>query len=155
MFTGIIEAIGTIRALTPKGGDVRVLVETGKLDLSDVKLGDSIAVNGVCLTAVELPGNGFWADVSRETLTDSVTEGTRALGIPDLRLHDMRREATSRLRDLGFDADARKAVTGHKSDEVHSRYVAVTLESLHDQFDAARGSEPRPQRQRKAGDPQP
>lgn len=68
MFTGIIEAIGTIRALTPKGGDVRVLVETGKLDLSDVKLGDSIAVNGVCLTAVELPGNGFWADVSRETL---------------------------------------------------------------------------------------
>lgn len=69
MFTGIIEAIGTVRALTPKGGDVRVLVETGKLDLADVKLGDSIAVNGVCLTAVELPGNGFWADVSRETLT--------------------------------------------------------------------------------------
>ncbi|KJH79235.1 riboflavin synthase [Pseudomonas sp. KSR10] len=68
MFTGIIESIGTIRAMTPKGGDVRVLVETGKLDLSDVKLGDSIAVNGVCLTAVELPGDGFWADVSRETL---------------------------------------------------------------------------------------
>ncbi|WP_413043085.1 riboflavin synthase [Pseudomonas sp. YJ42] len=68
MFTGIIESIGTIRAMTPKGGDVRVLVETGKLDLSDVKLGDSIAVNGVCLTAVELPGYGFWADVSRETL---------------------------------------------------------------------------------------
>ena len=68
MFTGIIESIGNIRALTPKGGDVRVYVETGKLDLSDVKLGDSIAINGVCLTAVELPGNGFMADVSRETL---------------------------------------------------------------------------------------
>jgi riboflavin synthase len=68
MFTGIIEAIGSIRALTPKGGDVRVYVQTGKLDLGDVKLGDSIAVNGVCLTAVELPGDGFWADVSRETL---------------------------------------------------------------------------------------
>jgi riboflavin synthase len=68
MFTGIIEAIGSIRALSPKGGDVRVHVETGKLDLGDVKLGDSIAVSGVCLTAVELPGNGFWADVSRETL---------------------------------------------------------------------------------------
>ncbi|MFZ3154100.1 riboflavin synthase [Pseudomonas sp.] len=68
MFTGIIEAIGNIRALTPKGGDVRVYVATGKLDLADVKLGDSIAVNGVCLTAVELPGDGFWADVSRETL---------------------------------------------------------------------------------------
>jgi len=68
MFTGIIEAIGSIHAMTPKGGDVRVYVSTGKLDLADVKLGDSIAVNGVCLTAVELPGDGFWADVSRETL---------------------------------------------------------------------------------------
>ena len=68
MFTGIIESIGSIRSLTPKGGDVRVYVATGKLDLADVKLGDSIAVNGVCLTAVELPGDGFWADVSRETL---------------------------------------------------------------------------------------
>lgn len=69
MFTGIIEALGEIRALTPKGGDVRLYVATGKLDLTDVKLGDSIAVNGVCLTAVELPGDGFWADVSRETLS--------------------------------------------------------------------------------------
>ncbi|MGE6323308.1 riboflavin synthase [Pseudomonas oryzihabitans] len=69
MFTGIIEALGEIRALTPKGGDVRLYVATGKLDLADVKLGDSIAVNGVCLTAVELPGDGFWADVSRETLS--------------------------------------------------------------------------------------
>ncbi|MBH3438924.1 riboflavin synthase [Pseudomonas luteola] len=68
MFTGIIEAIGSIAALTPKGGDMRVYVQTGKLDLADVKLGDSIAVSGVCLTAVELPGDGFWADVSRETL---------------------------------------------------------------------------------------
>ena len=68
MFTGIIQAIGTIAALEPKGQDVRVRVQTGKLDLSDVQLGDSIAVNGVCLTAVELPGDGFWADVSGETL---------------------------------------------------------------------------------------
>ncbi|MDA8482275.1 riboflavin synthase [Pseudomonas resinovorans] len=78
MFTGIIEAIGTIRAITPKGGDVRVLVETGKLDLADVKLGDSIAVNGVCLTAVELPGNGFWADVSRETLARTAFDDLKA-----------------------------------------------------------------------------
>lgn len=71
MFTGIIEAIGSIRSLSPKGGDVRVRVATGKLDLTDVKLGDSIAVNGVCLTVVELPGDGFCADVSRETLARS------------------------------------------------------------------------------------
>ena len=78
MFTGIIEALGTIRALTPKGGDVRVYVETGKLDLADVKLGDSIAVNGVCLTAVQLPGDGFWADVSRETLACSAFDDLKA-----------------------------------------------------------------------------
>ena len=68
MFTGIITAVGTIAALQPRGGDVRLRIATGKLDLSDVQLGDSIAVSGVCLTAVELPGDGFWADASRETL---------------------------------------------------------------------------------------
>ena len=68
MFTGIIQAVGEIAALQPQGGDLRLRVRTGKLDLGDVQLGDSIAVNGVCLTAVELPGDGFWADVSGETL---------------------------------------------------------------------------------------
>ena len=68
MFTGIIEAVGQIQSMQPRSGDVRVYVRTGKLDLADVKLGDSIAVNGVCLTAVELPGDGFWADVSQETM---------------------------------------------------------------------------------------
>lgn len=69
MFTGIIEAIGEVRELKPSGGDVRLRIATGRLDLGDVVLGDSIAVNGVCLTAVELPGDGFVADVSRETLS--------------------------------------------------------------------------------------
>lgn len=68
MFTGIIEDTGQIAALQPKGGDLRLRVKTGKLDLADVKLGDSIATNGVCLTVVELPGDGYWADVSAETL---------------------------------------------------------------------------------------
>ena len=69
MFTGIIEAVGNIVASQSKQGDIRLRVNTGKLDLSDVKLGDSIATNGVCLTVVELPGNGFWADVSKESIT--------------------------------------------------------------------------------------
>ena len=69
MFTGIIQAVGTISAIEQRAGDVRLGIKTGKLDLSDVSLGDSIAVNGVCLTAVELPGDGFVADVSRETLS--------------------------------------------------------------------------------------
>ena len=69
MFTGIIQAIGTITSIEPKGDDLRVRINTGKLDLTDVQIGDSIAVNGVCLTAVELPGDGFWADVSGETIS--------------------------------------------------------------------------------------
>lgn len=73
MFTGIIQAVGTIKLIESRGEDVRLRVHTNKLDLTDVQLGDSIAVNGVCLTAVELPGNGFWADVSGETLRRTTT----------------------------------------------------------------------------------
>ena len=69
MFTGIIESIGKIAKMEERGGDVRLYIATGKLDLSDVALGDSIAVNGICLTAVVLPGDGFVADVSNETLS--------------------------------------------------------------------------------------
>jgi integrase len=89
--------------------------------------------------------------VSREALSDAVTAGTQALGIPDLHLHDMRREATSTLREMGFDREARKAITGHKSDEAHDIYIAVTLESLHQQYDAVQGMPPRQRRPRKAG----
>ncbi|WP_318421522.1 riboflavin synthase [Photobacterium leiognathi] len=68
MFTGIIEATGTITALTPKGADISVTVDSGNLDLADVKLGDSIATNGVCLTVVALTGKGYVADLSLETI---------------------------------------------------------------------------------------
>lgn len=77
MFTGIIEAVGTVRGIEPRGGDVRLSIATGKLDLSDVKLGDSIATNGVCLTAVVLPGDGFVADVSTETLARSTLKSLK------------------------------------------------------------------------------
>ena len=68
MFTGIISAIGDVVGLEPRGGDVRLTINTGDLSLTDVSLGDSIACNGACLTAVELTGQGFIADVSVETL---------------------------------------------------------------------------------------
>jgi riboflavin synthase len=71
VFTGIVEAVGRVAAMQSKGADRRVSIETSGLDLSDVKLGDSIAVNGICLTAVALPGDGFAADVSAETLQRS------------------------------------------------------------------------------------
>ncbi len=68
MFTGIIESIGKVQAMQDKGGDLRLTLNTGKLDMSDVALGDSIAVNGVCLTVIDMTSNSFAADVSRETL---------------------------------------------------------------------------------------
>lgn len=68
MFTGIIEAVGEIKHLEPKGDDFRLEVATGKLDMTDVQLGDSIAVNGVCLTVVAMKELMFSADISAETL---------------------------------------------------------------------------------------
>ncbi|MCC5797314.1 MAG: riboflavin synthase [Methylophaga sp.] len=68
MFTGIIAAVGRIASLQPQGGDIRLLIDTVKLDISDVKLGDSIAVNGVCLTVVTIEGQTLAFDVSKETL---------------------------------------------------------------------------------------
>ena len=68
MFTGIILAVGKITQIEQKSGDVRLSVNTGDLSLTDAHLGDSIAVNGICLTAVELSESAFVADVSNETL---------------------------------------------------------------------------------------
>lgn len=69
MFTGIIEAVGTVAEVKTVGGDVRLTVRAPKLDWRQVQLGDSIATNGICLTVVENLGDGFRADVSRETLS--------------------------------------------------------------------------------------
>ncbi|PID54755.1 MAG: riboflavin synthase [Gammaproteobacteria bacterium] len=79
MFTGIIEAIGEVAALEARAEDLRLRVRTGKLSLDDVALGDSISTNGVCLTVTELPGDGYWADVSNETLAHT-TLGSLSVG---------------------------------------------------------------------------
>lgn len=68
MFTGIIKAKGTIKAMDKRGGDVRLSVRSDGLPWSDYEVGESIAVNGVCLTAVALHEDGFDTDVSVETL---------------------------------------------------------------------------------------
>ena len=73
MFTGIIQSIGRIHEYDARGADARMIISGGGLDFSDVALGDSIAVNGVCLTAVALAPDSFTVDVSAETLR--VTEG--------------------------------------------------------------------------------
>lgn len=69
MFTGIIQAVGSIQSREMRGGDARLKINTGALDMSRVNLGDSIAVNGVCLTAIEFNDSSFSADVSAESLS--------------------------------------------------------------------------------------
>ncbi len=73
MFTGIIQSIGRIHEYDARGGDARMRINGGSLDFSDVALGDSIAVNGVCLTVIALTADSFSVDVSAETLR--CTEG--------------------------------------------------------------------------------
>lgn len=68
MFTGIVQDVGQVAALEPRGGDVRLAIGVSRMDLSHTRLGDSIAVAGVCLTVVALSPDSFSADVSRETL---------------------------------------------------------------------------------------
>ena len=72
MFTGIIADVGTIADKQEREGGLRLRIETSRLDMADVQLGDSIAVNGVCLTAVKLEDRSFSVDVSRETLSCTV-----------------------------------------------------------------------------------
>jgi riboflavin synthase len=69
MFTGIIQAVGSVHSCEKRDGDARLIINTGILDMASVSLGDSIAVNGVCLTAVEYSANSFTADVSSESLS--------------------------------------------------------------------------------------
>ena len=81
MFTGIIQAIGAIQHSEAIGGDIRLTINATDLELGTSSLGDSIAVNGVCLTVVEFTGKGFVADVSLETL-DKTSLGRLSQGSP-------------------------------------------------------------------------
>ncbi|MBW8305850.1 MAG: riboflavin synthase [Thiobacillus sp.] len=90
MFTGIIQSIGRIHEYEARGGDARMVIAGGGLDFSDVAPGDSIAVNGVCLTAVALTPDSFSVDVSAETLrcTEGFTPGAEVNLEKALRLAD-------------------------------------------------------------------
>jgi riboflavin synthase len=69
MFTGIVQGIGTVRAIEQRGGDVTLVFDAAGVSLADIELGGSIAVSGVCLTATRCDASSFAADVSRETLS--------------------------------------------------------------------------------------
>ena len=81
MFTGLVQAVGTLRSRESRGGDLRLRIEAGALPLDDVVLGESIAVSGVCLTVVAFDARGFSADASNETLA-CTTLGALADGAP-------------------------------------------------------------------------
>ena len=81
MFTGIIQAVGKLAQREQRGVDARLFIDTAELPLHNVQLGDSIAVNGTCLTVVSLEARGFWADVSTETLSYT-TLGAISLNSP-------------------------------------------------------------------------
>ena len=84
MFTGIIKALGTVDAITPTGGDIRLGIRSDGLPWRDFHVGESIAVNGVCLTAVSLSDDGFETDVSTETLAVTALSGLRVGGAVNL-----------------------------------------------------------------------
>src|SRR5262245_29981311 len=84
MFTGIIAATGTIASIRDSGGDWRIRVQSDSLGFSDVAVGDSIAVSGVCLTALDITKNSFDADVSRETLACTTMQQLRSGALVNL-----------------------------------------------------------------------
>ena len=81
MFTGLVDGIGALRAREPRGGDARLVIAVGDLPFADAALGESIAVNGCCLTVVEFDAVSFAVDASNETLA-LTTLGRLAIGAP-------------------------------------------------------------------------
>ncbi len=84
MFSGIIQSLGSVERMDHQGGDVSLVINTGELDLADLKVGDSIAVNGVCLTAVSFASGQFVADVSTETLNRTSLGGLKKASVVNL-----------------------------------------------------------------------
>ena len=78
MFTGIVQGVGRIRSVEPRGGDATYWIETGDVPLAELEIGASIAVNGACLTATRLEPHAFAADLSRETLSLTTLGGLGA-----------------------------------------------------------------------------
>lgn len=134
MFTGIVKAKGRIAALERRGGDVRLQVEADGIDWGDVQEGDSICINGVCLTATTVSQRGFRADVSNETLRvttlGDIAEGAEVNLEPALTAGDRlgghivsgHVDCTGQVVSLA--SDARSTVLGIELPAEFSKYVA-------------------------------
>jgi integrase len=108
-------------------------------------LGDSW---GIVMRQVRTDDRVF--PVSPEKITDLFTAACKECGIPDLRLHDLRHLASSRLQEMGFDDVERMAILGHKSVQMNARYTHATPEHLHGKFDAATKPAEAPTKARRA-----
>jgi len=135
VFTGIVRDVGVVQSCERRGGDLRLWIACARLDLTEVRAGDSLCVQGCCLTATELTGNTFAADVSRETLA-LTTLGELAPGAavnlePALRAGDMlgghlvsgHVDAVARVSAVRSDARSRRLTI--QAPARLARYLAV------------------------------
>jgi riboflavin synthase len=135
MFTGIIIGLGRILKIEPYGDDKRMLITTDSFAMNTAQLGESIAVNGVCLTAVDFTETGFWVDVSSETLrctslaqatTETRVNLERAL-LPTTRLsgHFVSGHVDGVARVMKITPEARSKVFVVEVPEGLMRYIAA------------------------------
>jgi riboflavin synthase len=134
MFTGIIKAMGKIQRLKPQGGDLRLTVVSADLPWKEFAVGESIAINGVCLTAVEILQNGFVADISvettRVTALASLAEGSKVNLEPSVSLGERlgghlvsgHVDCVGQIKARETDARSVRLVVGIPA--AYSRYVA-------------------------------
>jgi riboflavin synthase len=155
MFTGIIRAVGNITALESRGGDVRLTVSAADLPFARIQPGDSIAVSGICLTAVELTTNSFVADVSRETLECTVlsgwatgTQGNLELALtPETHLggHFVSGHVDGLGEIISCEEDARSIRISVRAPEDLARYIArkgsITMDGISLTVNAVKGCE--------------
>lgn len=140
MFTGIVEAVGAIARIEPQGDGVRIAIDAGNLDLADVAIGDSIAVDGCCLTVVAVEGSTLKFDASAETLrcTAPIEDGKRVHLEKSLRLADRLggHLVAGHIDGIGTVAELRSIA----DDPGGSRYLAIDAPADLAHFIAAKGS---------------
>ncbi len=134
MFTGIVQAIGHLSVSEDRGGDLRLRINTGDLDLANLQLGDSIAINGVCLTVVEFDAQSFAADVSAESLSATTLGDLRATSAVNIERsltladslggHLVSGHVDSVGRVISLERDVRSTRFGFRIDSSLLRYVA-------------------------------
>ena len=138
MFTGIVQDVGQVAAREMRGVDARLVIATKNLDLSDTVIGDSISVQGVCLTVTALEGASFSADVSHETLSlttlGELTVGSAVNLEPALRAGD---RLGGHLVSGHVDGVAQVSMTGRDGDSLR---VQVTVPAELARYIARKGS---------------